>query len=127
MTSPFPLTANGLIGIGSLSALAGVTNRALRFYEDKGLITARRNRLNERFYDRAARERVLLVVKLRRAGLPLVQIRELLKLRDAGKPTSELVRRCVQERLTSIEVERTHLEAILAEADALEPPLAAAS
>jgi DNA-binding transcriptional MerR regulator len=59
----------------------GLTARALRFYEAQGLIEARRDARNSRYYDGVARERLEWVVRLRQADIPLADIREVL---DAG-------------------------------------------
>jgi DNA-binding transcriptional MerR regulator len=127
MTAPFALNSNRLVGIGDLAELAGVSHRALRFYEAEGLIQARRDRLNTRYYDGRGRERVLLVVRLRRAGLSLKAIRELLALHDGGEPIAAVARRRMTERLESLERERSDLIAALAEIDGLDAvqPMAA--
>ena len=46
------------LGMAGAMRLFGLTARALRFYEEKGLVEARRDRLNARFYDPAARRRL---------------------------------------------------------------------
>ena len=68
--------------IGDLAREFGVTLRALRFYEDKGLLSPRRQGLN-RLYSRRDRARLKLVLLGKRMGFSLVEIRELLDLYDA--------------------------------------------
>ena len=68
--------------IGDLAREFGVTLRALRFYEDKGLLSPRRQGLN-RLYSRRDRARLKLVLLGKRIGFSLVEIRELLDLYDA--------------------------------------------
>lgn len=116
MTTHVDLSTRRLINITDLAELAGVSQRTLRYYEDEGLISARRDVLNVRCYDGRARDRVLLVVRLRRAGLSLKNIRDLLHLYDSGKPISEFVRRRVAGRLRELKRER---ETILAALDGL--------
>ena len=68
--------------IGDLAREFGVTLRALRFYEDKGLLSPRRQGL-DRLYSRRDRARLKLVLLGKRMGFSLVEIRELLDLYDA--------------------------------------------
>src|SRR5688500_3314390 len=65
--------------IGDLAREFGVTLRALRFYEDKGLLSPRRQGLN-RLYSRRDRARLKLVLVGRRVGFSLSEIREMLDL-----------------------------------------------
>ena len=60
----------------SISELAiefGVTARALRFYEDKGLLTPRREGL-ARIYSARERGRLQLILRGKRMGFPLTEI-----------------------------------------------------
>lgn len=66
----------------SISELARefkITPRALRFYEDKGLLTPRRDGLN-RVYSSKDRARLLLILRGKRVGFPLAEIKEILDL-----------------------------------------------
>ncbi|MFN3513388.1 MAG: MerR family transcriptional regulator [Phenylobacterium sp.] len=56
----------------------GVTARAVRYYEAVGLIETARDRRNCRTYDARARERLRLIVELRKAGVAIEDIREVL-------------------------------------------------
>lgn len=69
------------ISIGDLAREFGVTHRALRFYEDKGLIHPKR-RGQTRLYTRRDRARLKLVLMGKRVGFALGEIRELLDLYD---------------------------------------------
>ena len=64
--------------MSDLSRLWGVTPRALRFYEECGLTDADRDRRNRRLYDRKAVDRLEMIVELRKAGVGLSDIREVL-------------------------------------------------
>ena len=127
MTSPFDLSSRRLIGIGDLADLAGVSHRTLRFYEAEGLIQARRDRFNVRYYDGRGRDRVLLVVRLRRAGLSVADVRNLLSLHDGGQRIAPLARRHIAERVEALEAERRDLAAALESLNDLDSPQAAAS
>jgi DNA-binding transcriptional MerR regulator len=67
--------------IGELAREFGVTHRTLRFYEDKGLISPRRQGMN-RLYSRRDRARLKLVILGKKVGFPLAEIKEMLTLYD---------------------------------------------
>lgn len=69
--------------IGELSREFGATARALRFYEDKGLLSPARDGLN-RLYSARDRARLQLILRGKRVGFSLVEIREMLDLYDLG-------------------------------------------
>jgi MerR family redox-sensitive transcriptional activator SoxR len=65
---PDPLT------IGELAGRSGVATSALRFYEERGLITADRTGAGHRRYSRATVRRVAFIVFAQRIGLTLEEI-----------------------------------------------------
>jgi DNA-binding transcriptional MerR regulator len=71
----------------------GVTARALRFYEDEGLISPRRNGL-ARVYSWRDRARLAWILRGKRVGFSLSDIREMIDLYDADDG------RVAQRRLT---------------------------
>jgi len=73
------------LSIGELSKRSGVSSSALRFYERKGLIAARRTDGNQRRYDRVTLRRVALVQAGKAAGVPLERIRAALDGLPAGR------------------------------------------
>src|SRR5690349_16348535 len=73
--------AKTIFTIGDLAREFGVTLRALRFYEDKGLLTPQREGLN-RLYSRRDRARLKLILMGKRVGFSLVEIKEMLDLYD---------------------------------------------
>ncbi len=66
---PEPLT------IGELAARSGVASSALRFYEDRGLISSERNSAGHRRYSRPTIRRVAFIVFAQKVGLTLEEIR----------------------------------------------------
>jgi len=62
--------------------LTGMTNRALRHYEAKGLIRIERNARGHRLYDQKAIGRLMFIAEARRAGLSIQTIRKLLTIGD---------------------------------------------
>ncbi len=64
--------------IGEVSERSGVPHTALRFYEERGLITAHRTPGNQRRYPRAVLRRLAFIRAAQRVGLSLEQICEAL-------------------------------------------------
>ncbi|MFX5701288.1 MerR family DNA-binding transcriptional regulator, partial [Acinetobacter baumannii] len=69
--------------ISDLSAEFGVTARALRFYEDEGLIAPER-RGTSRIYSQRDRARLAWILRGKRVGFSLGEIREMIDLYDIG-------------------------------------------
>jgi DNA-binding transcriptional MerR regulator len=67
--------------ISDLADTFGITHRALRFYEDKGLIKPRREGSN-RVYGRRDHARLRLILLGKRVGLSLSEIKEMLDVYD---------------------------------------------
>jgi len=73
--------------IGEVAARSGVAHSALRFYEERGLISAERAGSGHRRYPRAVLRRIAFVVFAQRVGLTLEEIgAELAKLPDDRVP-----------------------------------------
>ncbi|MFJ9406130.1 MerR family transcriptional regulator [Streptomyces sp. NPDC101393] len=62
--------------IGDAATAAGMTPRALRYYEQQGLVTARRTPSGHRVYDAEDVRRLRAVRELRDAGLTVGDVRE---------------------------------------------------
>ena len=96
--------------IGGLCSLFGLTPRAIRFYEERGLVTASRDARNRRIFDRRARRRLQFIADLRHAALPLNDIRELLD--GAGDDEVRLRRHVLAklaERLETLDASRREI------------------
>src|ERR1044072_7033799 len=65
------------LDIAEVARLTGLTSRALRFYEARGLVTPLRSASGRRHYGPAELERLHQVMALKRAGLTLAQIHKL--------------------------------------------------
>jgi DNA-binding transcriptional MerR regulator len=65
------------LDIRDVAKRTGLTSRALRFYEARGLLTPLRTYSGRRFYGRAELERIQQILALKRAGLSLAQIGKL--------------------------------------------------
>jgi DNA-binding transcriptional MerR regulator len=100
----------------------GVTHRTVRHYEDLGLITPER-RGTQRVYHRRDRTRLNLILRGKRLGFPLEEIRTIIDLYDAprGRRSQlEYVLAQIDERRTDLEQRRRDLEDALRELDRFE-------
>lgn len=75
-----------------------VTLRTLRFYEARGLLNPRREGLN-RLYTAQDRERVGLILKGKRLGFTLTEIRAMIAQNASGSDRLSLTRQQVDEQL----------------------------
>jgi len=106
-----------LYSVTELAADLGVTARALRFYEDKGLIEPRRIG-NTRVYTHRDRGRLILILRGKRLGFTLRDIREWLALYEAGpgqQQQMEALLAKVRERVAALEQQRRDIDATIAE------------
>lgn len=84
--------------IGEVAAQAGVSVRALRYYEQQDLLHSSRNPGGQRRYADGAVERVRLIQQLYSVGLTSRTIREVLPFADAGATPPELLALLAAER-----------------------------
>ena len=100
----------------------GVTHRTIRHYEDLGLISPER-RGQQRVYHRRDRTRLNLILRGKRLGFPLEEIRTIIDLYDAPRGRAsqlEYVLGQIDERRTDLEQRRRDLDDALTELDAFE-------
>jgi DNA-binding transcriptional MerR regulator len=100
----------------------GVTHRTIRHYEDLGLITPER-RGTQRIFHRRDRTRLNLILRGKRLGFPLEEIRTIIDLYDRprGKASQlEYVLGQIDERRADLEQRRRDIEDALAELDRFE-------
>jgi len=103
------------LGMAGAMRLFGLTARALRFYEEKGLVEARRDRLNARFYDPAARRRLEWISRLRKAGVSLPDIEDVLHAEDGGGTGRDCAMRKLEARREALAAEMGRLDEALTE------------
>lgn len=100
-----------LMTIRDMCKAFDVTPRTLRFYEAKELLTPIRDG-QKRFYTRRERGRLKLILRGKRFGFALEEMRQLLNLYDRGDAQGEQLKRTVaaaRERLTQMERQRDEL------------------
>ncbi|MFD5752197.1 MerR family transcriptional regulator [Streptomyces sp. NPDC127033] len=84
--------------IGEVAARAGVSVRALRYYEQQDLLHSCRNAGGQRRYPDGAVERVRLIQQLYSMGLTSRTIREVLRFAGPGVASPELLELLAEER-----------------------------
>jgi DNA-binding transcriptional MerR regulator len=95
----------------------GVTPRALRFYEDKGLLSPERRGSN-RIYVSRDHGRLQLILRGKRVGLSLGEIRDLLDmydLPDGGVSQAASSLRKFRERIVALEQQKQDIEKALSQ------------
>ena len=105
-----------LFAIADLAGEFGISPRAIRFYESKGLLTPERIG-GTRIFRRRDRARLMLILRGKRLGFSLRDISDYLGLYDAHSQTAQvaLLVDKVDERLHLLEQQRADLETTIAE------------
>ena len=109
--------AADLFTVNQLAEELGITARAIRFYEAKGLIAPRRAGTT-RVFDRRDRARLMLVLRGKRLGFSLASIREFLDLYDSDRSQGAQIRLFLErarERIRELERQRVDLDQTLRE------------
>jgi len=107
---------NRTFTIRQLTKEFSVTARTLRFYEDEGLIAPER-RGQTRIYSVRDRARIILILRGRRLGFSLAEIREYLDLYDRNMNTRQLehARRKFEERIVAFERQKVEIDVAISE------------
>ena len=107
--------------ITELSREFDVTTRTIRFYEDQGLLSPER-RGRTRIYHKRDRTRLVLILRGKRLGFSLGEIRYLLDLYDHAhdeKPQLRELLNALSQKRAALEAQKADIEALLAETDSL--------
>ena len=108
--------------ISQLASEFALTTRAIRFYEDEGLVAPRRNG-QARIYGERERTRIKLILRGKRLGLTLAEIREILDLYDSREGDRRQLQRFLEildHRRRQLEVQRADIDALLDEIGGIE-------
>lgn len=117
--APLPPPANdaATFTITELSLGFNVTPRAIRFYEDNGLIAPERQGQN-RVYSRRDRARLAWILRAKNVGFSLAEIREMIDLYDIGDGRVRQRRVTLEKcriRIVALTEQRADLDATIEE------------
>lgn len=117
-----------LYSVNQLAEELGITPRALRFYEVKGLLSP--NRVgNNRVYTKRDRARLKLILRGKRLGFSLAEIKEYLDLYNVDRGNVgqlKLLLGRVRHRLGELALQRQDIDATVAELEEIEKQVLAA-
>lgn len=108
--------------IGELAKEFDITTRSIRFYEDEGLLSPRRQG-QQRIYTNKDRVRLKLILRGKRLGFSLAETRRLFELYDADNSSAaqlEKVLELVSEKKHSLKQQMEDINVLLTELSGLE-------
>ncbi len=102
--------------IGDLAQEFGVSLRTLRFYEDRGMLSPRRDGMM-RVYSKMDRKRLERILKGKQLGFTLAEIQEMLAPGDRGGPVIDLKLSLgkVDEQIAHLETQRSEIDSAIDE------------
>ncbi|MDX1400406.1 MAG: MerR family DNA-binding transcriptional regulator [Kiloniellales bacterium] len=118
MPTSQPRDINGpSYSIGELAKEFGITTRTIRFYEDEGLLSPRRQG-QQRVFSPRERTRLKLILRGKRLGFPLSEIAEIVDLYDQAlgeRGQLETLIQRIESRQHELHAKRTDIDASLAD------------
>ena len=117
-----PAAASTTYTIGELAQEFDLTTRALRFYEDCGLVTPQRSGRN-RIYTARDRTRLKLTLRGKRLGLTLAEVKDLVGMYESPRDTEPQLKKLLvvlAEHRSQLEQQLTDLHLTLDEVRAHE-------
>ena len=103
--------------VPELSRELGLTERAIRFYESKGLLAPKRAG-NTRIFSYKDRARLIIIMRAKKLGFSLNGIKSFLDLYDVdsnNRKQTELGLNAVDERINILEEQRDEIKILLAD------------
>jgi len=115
--------------IGQLAERSGVSTKAIRYYEEIGVLPEPHRAANGyRTYDPSAAKRIAFIRDAQSAGLSLLEIQMILELRDEGESTCGHVIASLEMHLAEVDRQmaelartRRRLTEIIAQATSMNP------
>jgi DNA-binding transcriptional MerR regulator len=124
MTRSAAPAAERTYSISDLAHEFALTTRAIRFYEDQRMIAPER-RGTARVYRERERVRLKLILRGKRLGFSLTEIRELLDLYEVARNERAQLAKFIDmlgERRARLLQQKEDIDAVLAEIDGVERP-----
>lgn len=113
--------------IAHVAALAGVTFRALRYYEEVGLLSPTRDRAGARLFDRRQTDKAIMIARLRRLDLSLADIRWFLDVETTDEGRRQFLDCALKEQLKQLRGKYADVQSMLDQLASADPlPLSAA-
>ena len=109
--------SNEIFSIGDLAREFDVTLRTIRFYEDEGLLAPQRVG-SRRVYSKRDQVRLKLILRGKRLGFSLAEVREMLELYDSAPDERLQLEKFVaalKQRREQLERQREEIEEVLGE------------
>ena len=103
--------------IGEVSRTYGVTHRALRLYEQRGLLKPIRIR-NARLYDSIQTDRLQLILKCKQYGFTIIEIAEILETNATSKAPGDEVamnQEMISSQIAHLEKQRSEIDSAINE------------
>ncbi|MGH7307440.1 MAG: MerR family DNA-binding protein [Candidatus Rokuibacteriota bacterium] len=106
------MAGDGLL-IGEIAKRSGASRKALRLYEAAGILpAARRTAAGYRIYGIDTLAVLSFVRQAQRLGFTLGEIKEIVAIREAGRPPCRHIRDLVRRKVEELDQQRSALEAI---------------
>lgn len=115
-------SSDQVYSISELAQIFGITPRAIRFYEDRGLLAPRRVG-KTRIFGKRERVRLDFILRGKRLGISLAEIRgwlDLYEMEDGERRQYKALLQGSRERIAELERQRDDLEETLTELRAIE-------
>jgi len=89
-------THKGIFTISELAQELDISTRTIRYYEEIGLILPQRSGKGTRYYTRSDRARLKLILRGKRFGFSLHEIKEMITLFDEDRTGRKQLQRTIQ-------------------------------
>ena len=103
--------------ISDLAREFGITPRTIRFWEDQGILAPQREG-TKRIFTRRDRARLKMALRVKRLGLSLAEIKDLIGMYSSTEDETPQLLECLrvmEKRRTALQLQREDIETMLAE------------
>lgn len=107
--------------ISDLASEFGITTRAIRFYDERGLLSSSARRGGVRMYNASERVKLKLILRGKRLGFSLEESRDIINMYDPGGGNSaqlQFLIKKIQEKRQLLERKRREINSMLKDLDA---------